>query len=101
MASSVDFPQPDGPEIDRYSPRWISRSIPSRACVSTSSVTNTFFTFCMLMSGSGMGDPFSYDLLVISKYSLSPRRLAESRLISAKNETLLRIQTTPQPDLFH
>ena len=36
--SSVDLPQPDGPAIAMYSPLRISRWIPARACVSTSSV---------------------------------------------------------------
>src|SRR4051794_37215086 len=44
MARRVDFPQPDGPEIDTYSPRRSSRCIPANACVSTSSVTNTLVT---------------------------------------------------------
>src|SRR5690349_5825874 len=42
MESSVDLPQPDGPEIETYSPRSIRRSIPASACVSTSSVRKTF-----------------------------------------------------------
>ncbi len=44
MASSVDLPQPDGPEIDTYSPFLMSRWIPARAWVSTSSVRNTLVT---------------------------------------------------------
>ena len=35
----------DGPEIDIYSPFWISKLMSLKACVSTSSVENTFFTF--------------------------------------------------------
>src|ERR1700683_4465775 len=41
---SVDLPQPDGPLIATYSPRLICRWMLARACVSTSSVRNTFFT---------------------------------------------------------
>src|ERR1700733_14510619 len=55
MARRVDLPQPDGPEMEMYSPRWMSRSMPSRAWVSTSSVTNTFLTACMWIRGSGIG----------------------------------------------
>src|SRR5262249_18099174 len=35
IESSVDLPQPEGPEIDTYSPRWISMCTPESACVST------------------------------------------------------------------
>src|SRR5439155_11940760 len=49
--SSVDLPQPDGPAIDTYSPLPIWRWIPDKACVSTSSVKNTFVTPSSLMSG--------------------------------------------------
>src|SRR6201989_563945 len=42
--SSVDLPQPDGPEIATYSPRPISTSIFANAWVSTSSVTKTLVT---------------------------------------------------------
>src|SRR5947199_8247715 len=51
MASSVDLPQPDGPEIDRYSPFLTSKWILCRACVSTSSVTKTLLTFSSRSSG--------------------------------------------------
>src|ERR1051326_8689242 len=51
MASSVDLPQPDGPEMDTYSPRFIFNSISERACVSTSSVKNTFVTFSRRITG--------------------------------------------------
>ena len=44
MASRVDFPQPEGPEIDTYSPLLMSMWMPDSACVSTSSVTKTFIT---------------------------------------------------------
>src|ERR1039457_3751107 len=50
MARSVDFPQPDGPEIEMYSPLFIDRWMPARACVSTSSVTKTFLTSSSEMS---------------------------------------------------
>src|SRR6185503_18880484 len=49
--SSVDFPQPDGPAIAMYSPLRISRWIPASACVSTSSVKNTFVTPSRWISG--------------------------------------------------
>src|SRR5262245_47776163 len=39
--SSVDLPQPDGPEMAMYSPRSIFRFTSSSACVRTSSVSNT------------------------------------------------------------
>ncbi len=29
MASSVDLPQPEGPEIERYSPLWTSKWMPA------------------------------------------------------------------------
>src|SRR5438477_5461395 len=50
MDSSVDLPQPDGPAIDTYSPLSIWRWMPDNACVSTSSVKNTFVTPSSLMS---------------------------------------------------
>src|SRR6185436_20985477 len=49
--SRVDFPQPEGPAIDTYSPCAISRCTPARACVSTSSVKKTFVTPSSLMTG--------------------------------------------------
>ncbi len=52
IASSVDFPQPEGPEIETYSPRRNSRWIPASACVSTSSVTKTFVTPSICNNGS-------------------------------------------------
>src|SRR5437773_1728328 len=42
IESKVVLPQPDGPAIETYSPVRISRWIPERACVSTSSVRKTF-----------------------------------------------------------
>src|SRR5437764_3179603 len=51
MASKVDFPQPDGPEIERYSPFLTSKWMLWRACVSTSSVTKTLLTFSSRSSG--------------------------------------------------
>src|ERR1700704_5447521 len=51
MASRVDLPQPDGPEIDRYSPFFTSKWMLWRACVSTSSVTKTLLTFSSRSSG--------------------------------------------------
>src|ERR1700686_3598435 len=62
MASKVDLPQPEGPEIDRYSPFLMCRWMPARACVSTSSVTNTFVTPSKLIKASGsfaMKNPLS------------------------------------------
>src|SRR5579863_5960317 len=50
MASSVDFPQPDGPEIDTYSPLRTFSSMPASAWVSTSSVLNTLKTLLRLIS---------------------------------------------------
>src|SRR5438874_11641554 len=52
----VDLPHPDGPEIETNSPRWIWRSIPSRACVSTSSVKKTFVSPCISMTASFIGN---------------------------------------------
>src|SRR5260370_6211535 len=53
MASSVDLPQHEGPAIDRYSPFLICRWMPASACVSTSSVTNTFVTPSRLIKAFG------------------------------------------------
>ena len=44
IESSVDFPQPEGPEIEKYSPFLISRCTPASACVSISSVRKTLVT---------------------------------------------------------
>src|SRR5215208_935734 len=44
MDSSVVLPQPEGPAIETYSPFLISRWMPDRAWVSTSSVKNTLVT---------------------------------------------------------
>src|SRR6266404_1884098 len=55
IESSVDFPQPDGPAIETYSPLKISRWMPESACVSTSSVKKTFVTDWSWMRGV---DPF-------------------------------------------
>src|SRR6476646_9869394 len=54
---SVDLPHPDGPEIDTYSPRPISRLTSSSACVSTSSVTKSFVRWSSLITG---GRPRSF-----------------------------------------
>src|SRR5262252_6703784 len=62
--SSVDLPQPDGPAIDTYSPWPISRCTPESACVSTSSVKNTFVTPSSLMTGWPL--PFGFVLIVSS-----------------------------------
>src|SRR5262245_55593949 len=51
MASSVDFPHPEGPEIERYSPFFTSKWMLCSACVSTSSVTKTLLTFSSRRSG--------------------------------------------------
>src|SRR3954470_23259241 len=56
---SVDLPQPDGPAIDTYSPLLICRWIPESACVSTSSVKNTFVTPSSLINAC----PFSAMLM--------------------------------------
>src|SRR5436309_2459695 len=56
MASRVDFPQPDGPEIERYSPFFTSKWILCSAWVSTSSVTKTLLTASSRISG---WEPFS------------------------------------------
>src|SRR5882762_4978667 len=53
MASSVDLPQPEGPAIERYSPFLMCRWMPANACVSTSSVTNTFVTPSRLIKAFG------------------------------------------------
>src|SRR6476646_10819505 len=50
MESSVDLPHPEGPAIAMYSPLLISRWMPARACVSTSSVKKTFVTPSRWMS---------------------------------------------------
>src|SRR5258706_5211161 len=52
IESRVDFPHPDGPSIERYSPRRTSRWIPDSACVSTSSVVNTFCTSLRRSNGA-------------------------------------------------
>ena len=44
MASRVDLPQPEGPEMETYSPLRTFSSIPASAWVSTSSVVKTFET---------------------------------------------------------
>src|ERR1700720_1374030 len=46
MANSVDLPQPEGPEMETYSPFRIFSSIPASAWVSTSSVVKTLETVC-------------------------------------------------------
>src|ERR1700688_258988 len=46
MANRVDLPQPEGPEMETYSPFRIFSSIPASAWVSTSSVVNTLETVC-------------------------------------------------------
>ena len=38
IESSVDFPQPEGPDIATYSPFLIDKWMPESACVSISSV---------------------------------------------------------------
>src|SRR3954468_413482 len=55
MESSVDLPQPEGPAMATYSPWRMSRWMPERAWVSTSSVRKTLVTPSSLMSESGMG----------------------------------------------
>src|SRR5437773_11027438 len=62
IESSVDFPQPDGPEIEKYCPFLISRSMSARACVSTSSVKNTFVIPFKRMTASLI---FNLSLLVL------------------------------------
>src|SRR5665213_2721413 len=52
MERRVDLPQPDGPLMDTYSPFSISMCTPASACVSTSSVRNTFVTLSSFKSGS-------------------------------------------------
>src|SRR6266540_6742242 len=61
--SSVDLPHPDGPAIDTYSPLPISMWMPDNACVSTSSVKNTFVTPSSLISGC----PFSAMLVHLGR----------------------------------
>src|SRR6185369_7683384 len=51
MESSVDLPHPEGPAIETYSPFRISRWMPERAWVSTSSVKKTFVTPSSTISG--------------------------------------------------
>src|SRR5579875_4030265 len=60
MASSVDLPQPDGPEMETYSPRCISMWMPDRAWVSTSSVTKTLVTPSRWINGSDAVMRFEY-----------------------------------------
>ena len=50
--SRVDLPQPEGPAIETYSPLLISRWMPDRAWVSTSSVRKTLVTPSRRISGS-------------------------------------------------
>src|ERR1700677_1479359 len=50
MASKVDFPHPDGPEIEIYSPLRTCSSMPANACVSTSSVLKTLVTLVRLIN---------------------------------------------------
>src|SRR5918994_1560029 len=73
--SSVDLPQPDGPAIAMYSPLLISRWMPARACVSTSSVKNTFVTPSRWMSDCA--DVFIW-LLVSAGYQSSGFQLPAS-----------------------
>src|SRR5678815_2097693 len=44
MERRVDFPQPEGPAMETYSPVRMSRWMPERAWVSTSSVRKTLVT---------------------------------------------------------
>src|SRR5688500_15939644 len=68
IESSVDLPQPDGPAIAMYSPLLISRWMPARACVSTSSVKNTFVTPSRWMSDCA--DVFIWLLLAFKLHAI-------------------------------
>src|SRR5260370_23936892 len=77
IASKVDLPQPEGPAIDRYSPFLICRWMPASACVSTSSVTNTFVTPSRLIKAFGsfaMYIPFQIFLVQADTIVRIPRR---------------------------
>src|SRR5437764_2986250 len=50
--NSVDFPQPDGPLMETYSPCSMDRSMPSSAEVSSSSVLKIFLMLCKWISDS-------------------------------------------------
>src|SRR5438128_10231769 len=67
--SSVDFPHPDGPAIDTYSPRLMSMLMFSSACVSTSSVRNTFETPSRWING------------VVSSVISSPLSASSTRVV--------------------
>src|SRR3954451_7069765 len=54
IESSVDLPHLEGPAIETYSPRLISRCTPFSACVSNSSVKKTLLTPSSRMSDSSM-----------------------------------------------
>ena len=49
IESNVVFPQPDGPEMATYSPSVTEKCTSASACVSTSSVRNTFLIPSSLM----------------------------------------------------
>src|SRR5688500_16635984 len=66
--SSVDLPQPDGPAIAMYSPLLISRWMPARAWVSTSSVKNTLVTPSRWMSDCA--DVFIWLLLAFKLHAV-------------------------------
>src|SRR5215208_4663928 len=83
MESSVDLPQPDGPAIAMYSPLLISRWMPARACVSTSSVKNTFVTPSRWMSDCA--DVFIWLLLAFKLHaveSIELRHVGQDHLVA-------------------
>src|SRR5437764_8920315 len=72
---SVDFPHPEGPPIETYSPRSISTLTFDNACVSTSSVAKTFVRSWSLMTGGGVfGVMHPTPLLKTNAIESVPRR---------------------------
>src|SRR5206468_8569814 len=86
IGSSVDLPQPDGPAIDTYSPLPTCRWMPDSACVSTSSVKNTFVTPSSLINAC----PFSAMLMFFCSAGLvgrSPAAALERTALHALFQT--------------
>jgi hypothetical protein len=54
MERRVDLPQPEGPAMATYSPWRMSRWMPDKAWVSTSSVRKTLVTPSSLMREAGV-----------------------------------------------
>src|SRR6185312_6807758 len=87
IASNVDLPQPDGPAIHTYSPRFISRLMSASACVSTSSVKKTFrnrfnsMTACVAIE-------------ILRCHSIQPNAIVDIPLAHVrKDDAVSRLQT--------